>query len=97
MYRHINVIKFGQKGEISKIDEELDELKDAYQHSTQFHSIIESADIIESVGQFTWKQYDCPLIFVVIFCYIRKPYKILRNVILDLCKIPKTYFFEGTT
>lgn len=82
MFEHTKIIPSGVAGEISKIDEELEELKDANSQGHYLHSIIECADIINSTGQFSFNKYGIPLILVILLCYIRKPYKILRRFVL---------------
>ena len=92
--RHSEDITLGIRGEISKIDEEVAELKDVQNISGGFWaSIIECADIVESVGQFSWKKYCVPLPFVFLLVVVRWPYKRLRNLILDLLGRPKESFF----
>jgi len=92
---HSGHIPLGVRGEISKIEEELAELKDVQtaEHSAVI-SIIECADIIESVGQFSLKKFYIPLTVIFIFAVIRRPYKILRNIVLDICGKPKESFFH---
>jgi len=91
MFKHYSKITRGKRGEISKINEELEELSDAYSNSSKIHQIIECSDIIESVGQLTRKQYKIPLCIMLFLVYLRSPYKIVRNKILDILDKPKRF------
>ena len=94
MYSHKNVIVHGKSGELSKIQEELDELRDSYENSTFVHTLIESADVIDATAKFLWAQYKFPLIIVFLLYLVRKPYKKVRNLILDFLGVPKSSFFD---
>ena len=97
MYRHKNKIVTGEAGELSKIDEELSELKDVEQNHPKPYimRIIECSDIIESVGSYTFRKNKIPLFLVVLICYLRKLYKPIRNVVLDIYGKPKSSFFDN--
>lgn len=88
--KHKAQIPLGIKGEISYIQEELFELKDA--HEQQINTvwpIIEASDIVLAVGKFTRRHYKIPLLLVLILSYCRVPYKMIRNPILDLMGVKK--------
>lgn len=82
--------QFGIKGELSKIDEELTELKEAHENKCYGLSIIESSDVIESVSQFAWKQYKIPAFALFVLYYLRIPYKFIRNKTRDFLGMSKT-------
>lgn len=81
-FRHGALIPLGKEGEISKIEEEYLELKDAVSQNKPFFSVIECADLITAVGTFSWNKFKVPFIVIILFAYIRKPYKWLRNPFL---------------
>jgi hypothetical protein len=81
-FTHKKRIKLGVEGELSKIQEEFHELSDAHGQQKGFFSIVECADLVTTVGMFSWKQYRVPFLLVVLFAYLRKPYKAIRNPIL---------------
>ncbi len=90
MWKHKRQIPIGQKGDISYIEEELTELIDAREQDVNnIWPLIEASDVIGAVGKFTWKQYRVPLIVIVLLAYIRKPYKLVRNFILDFMGVEK--------
>ena len=91
MWNHVNHIPPGVKGELSKINEEHHELIDAHENSTNIHTIIEAADLIESVGQFAYKQLNVPLFVIIGITYLRKTYKPVRNITRDLLGKPKSH------
>ena len=81
-FTHKKQIKLGVEGELSKIQEEFNELADAHSQDKAFFSIVECADLVTTVGMFSWHKYRVPLLVVVLFAYLRKPYKAIRNPIL---------------
>jgi len=81
-FRHRTPIELGIEGELSKIREEFDELTDAYNQNKKFFAAVECTDLISSVGMFSYKKIGVPLFMIIIFAYIRKPYKWIRNPIL---------------
>lgn len=97
-FRHRTPIKLGVEGELSKIQEEFDELTDAYNQNKKFFTAVECADLISSVGMFSSKKIGVPLLLIIIFAYIRKPYKWIRNPILHKIygKRKKVFGSQGT-
>jgi len=81
-FTHVDKIPLGKSGEFSKVKEEYLELQDAYKQDKKFFCVVESADLITVIGEFTWKQYKVPLLFIILFAYLRKPYKWIRNPFL---------------
>lgn len=49
MSYHLNTIQKGEIGEVSKIQEELDELKDAIEQNCKLMALIELADLYGSI------------------------------------------------
>lgn len=90
MYNHKVKINLGKKGDISYIQEELDELSDAHIQNVKQWQLIESADVIIAIGKFSQKHLKLPLLLVIILAYIRMVYKPIRNKILDLMKVQKS-------
>lgn len=78
-YQHKVHIRPGTYGEISYIEEELDELKDTTNQGRALWSMIEASDLIGAVGKLTWRSYATPLWMIVILYYCRVPYKLVRN------------------
>lgn len=90
MWKHKDQIPVGKKGEISYIEEELFELKDAYrQNISNTWIAIELSDLVISVGKFSNSKLKTPLILIIILGYIRIPYKIIRNHVLDRIGVKK--------
>lgn len=83
-FTHKNRIPLGVDGEFSKIREEYLELEDAHEQKKAYFTIIECADLITSVGSFSWRQYKIPFFLIIVLAYIRKPYKWIRNPFLRL-------------
>ncbi len=54
---HTKHIKKGVYGDISKIEEELEELKDAEQQSNKILSMVELSDLIGAIKGFVQKKY----------------------------------------
>lgn len=81
----------GKRGELSKIDEEVQELKEAVAENNKILSIIECADVIESACQFARKQYLVPALILIALYGIRCFYKPVRNLVRDMFGLPKTY------
>ena len=96
-YKHISPIKMGVKGELSYIQEELDELTDAHKQNCKLWEIIEGADVILALDKFLWRKHHIPLILVILLAYIRFIYKPIRNKILDLCQVDKKKCLSGLT
>ncbi len=82
--------EFGIKGELSKIDEEVAELKEAHDNRWRWLKIIESSDVVEATCQYSWRQNRVPAIVLFILYYFRRPYKFARNKIRDFLRMPKT-------
>lgn len=78
-FKHKIHIAQGTHGEFDKISEEYLELADAFTQKKKVFSILEAADLVAVTGEFTWRQFKVPLILIVILCYLRKPYKLVRN------------------
>lgn len=96
-FRHRRVIPLGKEGEFSKIKEEVIELMDAHEQGKKYFTFVECADLITSVGAFSWKQCRVPFLLVVLFAYIRKPYKWIRNPILRWKYGKRPKVFGGDT
>jgi hypothetical protein len=94
-YKHKKDIPLGAKGEYSKINEEIHELEDAIDSRDRGFVVIESADVIEAIGMYTWRQYKIPLFLVVILCYCRKIWKPIRNWYNDVRGRSKRSFFNN--
>lgn len=93
---HTVEIPVGTKGEISKITEELCELEDAHNNiGSRTLTVIEAADIIEAVGQFSWNKTRVPLFAIILIAYFRRVFKPVRNAIRDLLGMPKTNKADG--
>jgi hypothetical protein len=54
---HSVKIKKGELGELSKIQEELDELKDAEEQSVKILSMVELADLYGAIREFARRKY----------------------------------------
>ena len=80
MWKHRAEIKRGVRGEISKIQEELDELRDVHPHSRVW-AIIEAADIIGATVSYTSQHHRIPSLFVIMLMYARVPYKICKRLL----------------
>lgn len=83
-FTHKKKIKLGVEGEFSKINEEYHELADAYSQKKNFFTIVECADLVTAVGAFSWHQCKIPFLVIILFAYLRKPYKWIRNPILRM-------------
>ena len=94
-FKHKADIPLGIPGEFSKVTEEYLELKDAYTQNKKLFSIIESADLINSIGKLMWTQYKLPLIIILLIMLIRKPYKAVRNLLLTIKYGKRTTFYTN--
>lgn len=56
---HIDNIKKGVLGEISKIQEELDELKDAQSQGVKIMELVELSDLIGAIELYLEKHHEC--------------------------------------
>jgi hypothetical protein len=81
-FKHKINIPLGVEGDVSKIVEEFTEMIDTTNQNKSLFTIVEAADLITTVGAFTWKGYKVPFLFIVLFAYLRKPYKWVRDPIL---------------
>lgn len=97
MVNHIGPVRLGKRGEVSKIEEELDELRDFVSRKVNpFLVLVECADIIESVGQFSRRRHCCPLVVVYLLCVVRAAWKPLRDLWLNRHGNRKEeYFLHG--
>lgn len=58
---HINKIEKGELGHFSKIEEEFDELVDAYQQSNPVLELVELSDLIGAIEAYSINHYDIDL------------------------------------
>lgn len=86
MWKHSTDLPEGVRGEISKVDEEVAEYKDA---KGWLWKVIELSDIVQAAAIVGWKQHMVPSIILVILALARIPYKAVRNLILDYLKLGK--------
>lgn len=93
-FQHKTLTVQGKAGTITKVSEEYEELMDAHSQEKPLFCIIESADIINALGQFTFWQYRVPLIFVVLLCYLRKPYKWTRRLLLGPKEVTNEPYYD---
>ncbi len=95
MFTHTRSIKRGVPGELSKITEEYNELEDAYSTGSKTWSAIEASDLIDAVGRFAWKKCNTPMPVLLMLYLVRRVYKPIRNIVLDLLKKPKKEFIAS--
>ncbi len=88
MMKHSPGLPQGIAGEVSKIDEEVAEYKDA---TGWLWKTIELSDIVTASLIVGWKQHKVPYLFLIALAIVRIPYKIVRNSILDYLKIGKGF------
>lgn len=81
-FTHKAKIPIGEYGKFSKVTEEYIELMDAHSQGKKYFTVIEASDLIDVTGRFTWKECRTPLLVIVLFCYIRRLYKLVRNPFL---------------
>lgn len=95
-FKHTIDIPIGKSGEFSKVTEEYMELMDAYSQGKKYFTVVEAADLVTVLGEFTRKKFKVPLILVVLFAYLRIPYKWIRNPFLRRkYKLSKAEAFES--
>ncbi len=93
MFKHSISIPSGTPGRFDKVTEEYQELADARNQGDHLFQAIEAADLILATGQFALRQLGVPLFALVIFAYLRIPYKKVRRLILgpkDIRTCPDT-------
>ncbi len=83
------------RGDISYIQEEVSELEDAHRQNISYAwKLIEASDVVGAVGKYSNKHLGAPLLLVLVLTYLRIPYKIVRNAMLNLAKVDKSKYFE---
>lgn len=74
-FKQLAIIRKGVRGELSKCQEELEELRDADNQHNRWHVAVEAADLINSTYTFVWRKYRIPFFVVILVALMTSLYK----------------------
>ena len=82
----------GTSGELSKVEEEYEELRDAWDQNLKPPAFIDGCDLVDATLKLQWNKFKVPAPLILVVIYLRRLYKPIRNRIYDYAGLNKEDF-----